>query len=140
MANSGNDYCFACGKDNPIGLHLTFEFDGDKIVTKKIMPKEYQGFEGALHGGIISTILDETMCKFIVAKYNERALTARLEVRYKFPTPIEKELKITAWQENRRKNIITMRSTVETADGTITAEATAKFAVVNPSQTPLSAN
>ena len=70
------------------------------------------------------------MCKFISAKYNERALTGRLEVRYKFPTPIEQELKISAWEESQRKNIITMRSTVETADGTVTAEATAKFAVV----------
>ena len=125
-----DEYCFACGEKNPIGLHLTFDFDGEKITTKKILPREFQGYDGTAHGGILSTMLDETMCKFISAKYNERALTGRLEVRYKFPTPIEQELKITAWQENQRKNIITMRSTVETVDGTITAEATAKFAVV----------
>ena len=125
-----DEYCFACGEKNPIGLHLTFDFDGEKITTKKFLPREFQGYDGTAHGGILSTMLDETMCKFISAKYNERALTGRLEVRYKFPTPIEQELKITAWQENQRKNIITMRSTVETVDGTITAEATAKFAVV----------
>lgn len=125
-----DSYCFACGEKNPIGLHLTFDFDGEKITAKKILPREFEGYEGAVHGGIISTMLDETMCKFIGAKYNERALTARLEVRYKFPTPIEREVKITAWQENQRKNIITMCAMVETLDGTITAEATAKFAVV----------
>ena len=125
-----DDFCFACGENNPIGLHLTFDFDGERIFTRKILAKEFQGYEGAVHGGIISTLLDETMCKFINAKYNQKAVTGRLEIRYKFPTPIEKELKITAWQENIRKNIITMRSTVETADGTITAEATAKFALL----------
>jgi len=125
-----DEYCFACGEKNPIGLHLTFDFDGEKIFTKKILSKEFQGYEGTAHGGILSTMLDETMCKFISAKYNERALTGRLEVRYKFPTPIEQELKISAWEESQRKNIITMRSTVETQDGVITAEATAKFAVV----------
>ncbi|MBR0287772.1 MAG: PaaI family thioesterase [Selenomonadaceae bacterium] len=125
-----DEYCFACGEKNPIGLHLTFDFDGEKITTKKILPREFQGYDGTAHGGILSTMLDETMCKFISAKYNERALTGRLEVRYKYPTPVEQELKITAWQENQRKNIITMKSTVETLDGTITAEATAKFAVV----------
>lgn len=123
-------YCFACGAENPIGLHLTFEFDGERVTTKKILPREYQGYAGAAHGGIISTMLDETMCKFISAKYNERALTGRLEVRYKYPTPTEQELIITAWEKSRRKNIISMRSTVATADGTITAEATALFAVV----------
>ena len=125
-----DEYCFACGEKNPIGLHLTFDFDGEKITTKKILPREFQGYDGTAHGGILSTMLDETMCKFISAKYNERALTGRLEVRYKYPTPVEQELKITAWEENQRKNIITMKSTVETLDGTITAEATAKFAVV----------
>ena len=123
-------YCFACGEKNPIGLHLKFDFDGEKIWTKKILPREFQGYEGTAHGGILSTMLDETMCKFIDAKYHERALTGRLEVRYKFPTPVEQELKISAWEESQRKNIITMKSTVETADGIVTAEATAKFAVV----------
>ncbi len=126
-----DEYCFACGEKNPIGLHLSFNFDGERIFTKKILPKEFQGYDGTAHGGILSTMLDETMCKFISAKYNEKAVTGRLEIRYKFPTPIEQELKITAWQENQRKNIISMRSTVETADGVITAEATAKFALVN---------
>lgn len=128
-----DEYCFACGEKNPIGLHLTFDFDGEKITTKKILPREFEGYEGAAHGGIISTMLDETMCKFISAKYHEKSLTGRLEVRYKFPTPINQELKITAWEENQQRNIITMRATVETLDGTITAEATAKFALVNVS-------
>ncbi len=125
-----DDYCFACGAENPIGLHLTFDFDGERVTTRKTLPREFQGYAGVAHGGIISTMLDETMCKFIAAKYNERAMTGRLEVRYKFPTPVEQELKITAWAESQRRNIITTRATVETADGTITAEATAKFAVV----------
>ena len=126
-----DEYCFACGEKNPIGLHLTFDFDDERITTKKILPKEFQGYDGTAHGGILSTMLDETMCKFISAKYHEKDVTGRLEIRYKSPTPTEKELKITAWQENQRKNIITMRSTVETPDGTITAEATAKFAVLS---------
>lgn len=125
-----DDYCFACGEKNPIGLHLKFDFDGERITTRKILPNEFQGYAGAAHGGIISTMLDETMCKFIAAKYHEKAVTGRLEIRYKFPTPVEQELKISAWEESQRRNIITMRSTVETQDGTITAEATAKFAVV----------
>ncbi len=127
-----DEYCFACGKNNPIGLHLTFKFDGERIFANKILSREYEGYENTVHGGIISTMLDEIMCKFIDAKYHEKALTGRLEVRFKYPTPINQEVKITAWQENQRKNIITMRSTVETADGVITAEATALFAVVAP--------
>ena len=130
MTTNGDDYCFACGEKNPIGLHLKFEFDGETLTTKKILPREFQGYDGTAHGGILSTMLDETMCKFISAKYHEQAVTGRLEVRYKFPTPIEQELKISAREESQRRNIITMRATVETPDGVVTAEATAKFAVV----------
>ena len=130
MTTNGDDYCFACGEKNPIGLHLKFEFDGETLTTKKILPREFQGYDGTAHGGILSTMLDETMCKFISAKYHEQAVTGRLEVRYKFPTPIEQELKISAREESQRRNIITMHATVELPDGTVTAEATAKFAVV----------
>nr|MCR5833622.1 PaaI family thioesterase [Selenomonadaceae bacterium] len=117
MADSGDSYCFACGEKNPIGLHLTFDFDGDKLTTEKILSREYEGYEGAAHGGIVSTLLDESMCKFINLKYNEQAVTGRLEIRYKYPTPTEQPLKISAWQESQRRNIITMKSAIETSDG-----------------------
>ena len=76
-------------------------------------------------------MLDEAMSKFVQEKYHEQALTGRLEVRFKNPTPTNQELKISAWQESQRRNIIFLKSTIETEDGTVTAEATAKFAVVS---------
>lgn len=124
-----DDYCFACGEKNPIGLHLTFDFDGEQIFTRKILPKEFQGYDDTAHGGIIATILDETMCKFIAAKYKSTAVTAKLEVRYKFPTPIEHELKFSAREVQKRQNFVTLNAKVQLPDGKITAEATAIFAV-----------
>lgn len=131
MAQSGDNYCFACGEDNPAGLHLKFEKLEDKVTAKKILAREYEGYEGASHGGIVATMLDEAMCHFIKDFYNEQAMTGRLEIRYRHPTPIEQELTITAWQESQRRNIITMKAAVATIDGTVTAEAMAKFAVVS---------
>ena len=131
MAFSGDDYCFGCGVKNPIGLHLEFAPVEDKVVAKKIVPKEYQGYTNVVHGGIVTLLLDEAMGNFVQEKYNEQAMTGRLEIRYKHPTPVDEELKISAWQESQRRNIIFLKATVETADGTITAEATAKFAVVS---------
>lgn len=124
------NYCFACGEKNPFGLHLKFEMTGDILTTKKIVPREFQGYEGIVHGGIVTTLLDEAMSKFIQEKFHEQALTGRLEIRYRHPTPTNQELKISAWQESQRRNIISMKSKIETEDGTITAEAAAKFAVM----------
>ena len=131
MAKSGDNYCFACGEKNPIGLQLKFELiDNEKVVAKKFLKREYEGYDGVAHGGIVTTMLDEAMCKFIDLKYNEQAMTGRLEIRYRHPTPVGEELTISAWQEIQRRNIITMKSSVTKNDGTVTAEATAKFAVV----------
>ena len=131
MAVGGDDYCFACGTKNPIGLHLEFAPVEDKVVAKKIVPREYQGYTNVVHGGIVTLLLDEAMSSFVQEKYNEQAMTGRLEIRYKHPTPVETELKIYAWQESQRRNIIFLKAAVETPDGTVTAEATAKFAVVS---------
>lgn len=131
MAVSGDEYCFGCGAENPIGLHLEFAPVEDKVVAKKIVPREYQGYSNVVHGGIVTTLLDEAMGSFIQQKYNEQAMTGRIEIRYKLPTPIDEELKITAWQESQRRNILTMKAQIETSGGKVTAEATAKFAVVS---------
>ncbi len=130
MAYSGDDYCFGCGEKNPIGLHLDFQPVENKVVAKKIVAREYQGYSNVVHGGIVTLMLDEAMGNFVQKIYNEQAMTGRLEIRYKHPTPIETELKISAWQEDQRRNIIFLKAAVETPDGTVTAEATAKFAVV----------
>ena len=131
MAQNSDDYCFACGEKNPAGLHLKFEKVENKLTATKNLAREFEGYEGAAHGGIVATMLDEAMCHFIKDFYNEEAMTGRLEIRYKHPTPVEQDLTINAWQENQRRNIITMKSTVSTIDGTVTAEASAKFAVVS---------
>ena len=53
--------CFGCGDDNPIGLHLRFAADGDGVKASFVPGPEHQGFGDVVHGGIISTVLDEAM-------------------------------------------------------------------------------
>ena len=130
MAQNTDDYCFACGEKNPVGLHLNFSKDAEKVTATKTLAREYEGYECAAHGGIVATMLDEAMCTYIKEFYDEQAMTGRLEVRYRHPTPIEQELTISAWKESQRQHIITMKATVTTVDDVVTAEATAKFAVV----------
>lgn len=125
-----DDYCFACGTKNPIGLRLNFELVDDKVVAKKILAREFQGYANVAHGGIVTTLLDEAMGNFVQTKYHQMALTGRIEVRYHYPTPVEQELTISAWQEAQRRNIVAMKATVQTADGAVTAEASAKFALL----------
>ena len=124
------DYCFACGEANPVGLHLHFHIENERFITKKIVPREYHSYTGVVHGGIVTTMLDEAMGGYLYEQ-GEKAVTARIEVRYRQPTPVDKELTITGWVESRRRNFVEMKATIALPDGTITAEGTAKMAVVN---------
>ncbi len=79
--------CFVCGRDNPIGLRLTFETDGQCVVTEFTPRPEHQGYPGVLHGGIASALLDEVLGRTAIA-YGRFMMTAQMEVRYRVPIPI----------------------------------------------------
>ena len=128
---SNNDaYCFACGKGNPIGLKLDFTMKGGKCVAQKVISREYQGYEGIVHGGILTTMLDESMVKCLVLAGGEQAVTAKLEIRYRQPTPVGEMLTISGWEESRKKNFVRMRAAIALSDGTVTAEGMAQMALV----------
>jgi len=87
--------CFVCGEKNPGGLRLRFEIDKEKKTLKTAFTGDliYQGYDGILHGGIISTLLDEAMAK-LSYELGYRTVTASLEVRFKNPAPILKTLHV----------------------------------------------
>ena len=87
LAHAAQNRCFGCGEANPTGLHLKFFLAEDgTVVCDAIVPDTYEGPPGYAHGGIIATLLDETMSK-AVRSHGLVAMTARLEVDYKRPVP-----------------------------------------------------
>ena len=128
-----NQWCFACGKENPIGLHLEFTETADSYSTIFTPRPEHQGYDGIMHGGLVSTLLDEVMARYVYAKgYN--AVTARLDVRFKKPTPIGELLTITAKIAGKRGNMYEVVGEITLADGTITAQGKATVAVLEEKQ------
>lgn len=124
-----NSWCFVCGKDNPIGLHLTFNEVNDTYVSRFTPGPELQSYDGIMHGGIVSTLLDEIMGRYIYIQ-GKTAVTAKLEVRFRAPTPIGQPLTICGRIVGQKGSMIEMASTISLADGTITAEGKALIALV----------
>ncbi|MEK6619571.1 MAG: PaaI family thioesterase, partial [Chloroflexota bacterium] len=54
-------WCFACGRLNPAGLHLDFDVSRDRAETRYVGLQRHQGYDGTLHGGVVTALLDETM-------------------------------------------------------------------------------
>jgi uncharacterized protein (TIGR00369 family) len=126
---SDNQWCFACGRENPIGLHLEFTKDGDKYVTAFTAGPEHQSYNGVVHGGILSTLLDEAMARYITEQ-DVKAVTARLDIRYRQATPIGQPLTIAGWVVGKKRNMYEMAGEIRLADGTVTAEGKGMIAVI----------
>ena len=55
-------YCFVCGRENPYGLKMSFyEVEPGHALAEYTVPEHYQGYPGIVHGGIVATMLDETL-------------------------------------------------------------------------------
>ncbi len=87
LAHAAQNRCFGCGEANTSGLQLDFLLAPDgTVVCPANIAITFEGHPGYLHGGIIATLLDETMSKAVRAK-GLTAMTRHLEVDYKRPVP-----------------------------------------------------
>jgi acyl-coenzyme A thioesterase PaaI-like protein len=124
--------CFACGRDNPVGLKLEFKKNGNEATSEFTISERYEGWYGVVHGGIICTILDEAMAYtyFPVTK----GVTAKAEVRFRQPAPVGVPMVVTARLVKKTRKLLTTIATITLKDGTTVAEGTAQAYVVGSDQ------
>ena len=114
--------CFVCGIENPIGLHLRFYSDDQGRCLTHFQPRpEHQGYPGHLHGGIISTLLDETMGRVLTLQ-EVWAMTGRLEIKFARPVPLDQELTIVGELTRNRSRAYEARGEIRLPDGTVLVE------------------
>jgi acyl-coenzyme A thioesterase PaaI-like protein len=100
-------FCFACGTENPIGLNLRFYRSNDNICTEITLGKYHEGWQNMAHGGIISTLLDETMSWTIIYFKRTFFVTRRMEIKYIRPVLVGVPLTVKGrlTKENREPYI-----------------------------------
>ena len=81
-----NQRCYVCGRENPAGLKVDFEINTDaKTIRARFQTlPEHQGYEGVVHGGILSALLDEAMAK-LAFTLDLPAVTAEITVKFRSP-------------------------------------------------------
>ena len=120
-------YCFVCGIENPVGLHLAF-YDGadGEVACDVTLPERYQGYPGVVHGGIVASMLDEVAGRAAMHGDTTRfMMTAKLDIRYRKPVPVGQRLRLVGRLENRRGRLATVRGEIWLPDGSLGAEAEA---------------
>jgi acyl-coenzyme A thioesterase PaaI-like protein len=125
--NSFNDdrYCLCCGEKNPLGFKMKFRYEGEKLLSEVIIPKEYQGFANIVHGGVLGTLLDELMVNLYWLK-GEKAVTAEYQIRLKAPCPVNQKVLLSAWRVEAKRNILLTEAEARLEGGMLVAEASAK--------------
>lgn len=94
LDHKAQNRCFGCGPANLGGLQLEFFLAEDhSVVCLPTVPHIFDGHAGVLHGGIVATLLDETMSKSVRAR-GFTAMTRHMEVDYLRPVPSATPLRI----------------------------------------------
>lgn len=125
-----SENCFACGKKHPYGLHLCFIEDGARGVTAEWRPIEaLTGFENVIHGGVVSTVLDEAMSK-AVGQAGVEALTCELRVRLREQVAPLEDLHVCGWVVERHKRRIVAEASLLDGAGRERAHAWGTFLAV----------
>ena len=121
--------CFVCGINNKFGLKASFyEMENGELVAI-FYPNEYhQSYPGRLHGGIASTILDETIGRAMLIKdKNIWGVTLDLNLKFRKPIPLNQELKVVARITNETSRMFEGSGEIILEDGKVAVTAYGKY-------------
>lgn len=128
IPNYDDSVCFACGPKNEKGLQMKFYATEEKVYCDLVLPEHMAGWNGVSHGGIVSTLLDETMSWGAIFLLKKLVLTKNMTVTYHKPVPVGENLRV----ESRIKERISdkegvMQAEVYKGDRELCASSTGTF-------------
>lgn len=127
-------HCFGCGRLNPFGLRLQFYRTDSGVLAPFVPVQRHEGYAGVVHGGIVTTVLDEVMAWALYAQ-GIWAVTGELRVRFRLPVEVGVPTVATGQLVTNRGRIIEVAGELRRADdATLLAMATATFVRVPDDQ------
>lgn len=130
--NSKN--CFVCGLSNAVGLRMKFfVVDENTVESRYIVNEQYQGWPGITHGGIVAAMLDEVMARLFVFDENQNRflVTAKLEVKYRKPVPINEEIIVVGKKLENKGKIAKATAKIMNTKNELLAEGSSIFIQAN---------
>jgi uncharacterized protein (TIGR00369 family) len=124
--------CFACGTLNEQGLGLDLHIEpGRSWVALSLQPR-FEGWEGIVHGGILSTILDEVMAWSLVGE-DSWGVTARMALEFRRPVRVGTPILAEGWIVRSRRRVVDAAGRIVDAEtGEELATATGVYVAASP--------
>ncbi len=132
-----DNYCFVCGKDNPKGFKIQVRYLEAEMAaeTELSLPREYQGWAEVIHGGILSTLLDELMAH-AVWHFAGPGLTLSMEVRFHAPLKPEEPILVRGvLHTHNGSRRLAAGEIIRTRDGQRIASGKSRFLLYNEKDT-----
>ncbi len=119
--------CFVCGSENPHGLKLEILESSDGVESNVKFPLWTQGYNKIVHGGIVSTILDEVAVWAVIKKVDSNCVTTELNIRLKKPVNVGEEYVARGWVTNSTNRVIEAESEITDKNDKVMASAHVKL-------------
>lgn len=82
IPNNFNSSCFGCSPSNPMGLQMTFKAGEETVISELTVPEHLCGWSRLVHGGVITTILDEIMSWSAIYFMKSLVMTKEMKITF----------------------------------------------------------
>ena len=124
--------CFGCSPNNPFGLHMEFYEDGDYVVSTWHPGRNYQGWVDTMHGGVLSTLIDETCGWVVTRKMQTSGVTTSLSVKFRKPVSTDEPvLTIRANIVKQMRNLLFIHAEITNSQGEVCVEGETTYFLMN---------
>jgi acyl-coenzyme A thioesterase PaaI-like protein len=125
--------CFVCDRDNAQGLHLaSFVDPATGHVTIDFTPRrEHAGFDGVVHGGVTSSVVDEAMTWAATWRARKFCVCGELTVRFRGQMKPAETYHVEALVDFSRPNMVETSAKITDARGRLVVTASAKYMVMS---------
>jgi len=121
--------CFACGTENSHGLHMPFYTDEKYLWSELELHDCYKGWDQVIHGGILSTILDEIMAWTAIYMTKSIMLTKSMSLSYHEKVVTNSKIRAVAWVEEVKPKEIILKSELYNDRDILCTSATGLYAL-----------
>lgn len=129
----GNNKCFGCSPYNPSGLQMKFFINEDSVFSPITVPGHLCGWNKLVHGGVISTILDEIMSWSAIHLLKSITVTKSMTIDFIKPVFISRELNVEGKVlEVSKKREAKMEGFIYDKDGELYAKSIGTMALLTP--------
>jgi acyl-coenzyme A thioesterase PaaI-like protein len=88
------------GEANPVSVEIETSLEGDVAVARVVFGPAFEGAPGRVHGGMVAAVLDD-ISGYALAFVGEPGFTGTLQVVYRAPVPIERQIEFRTWVSGR---------------------------------------